>query len=79
MSIEIEKTPDPVQDLHGADMRQPVASVLALATALTEPGRPVTACGKLGQIVGQAEWLADVIHACRAAHGPPARPGCLAW
>lgn len=45
-------------------MRQPVASVLALAAAaLTEPGLPAAARGRLQQIVGQAEWLADMIQA----------------
>jgi len=43
-------------------MRQPVASVLALAgAALTEPGLPRSAGARLEQIVQQAEWLADMI------------------
>jgi signal transduction histidine kinase len=44
------------------DMRQPVAGVFALAAAaLTESGLPAAARGRLEQIVGQAEWLADMI------------------
>lgn len=46
-----KQAPDAVQDLHEAfhDMRQPVASVLALAAALTEPDPPVAVCGRLEQ------------------------------
>jgi K+-sensing histidine kinase KdpD len=45
-------------------MRQPIASVLALAAAvLTEPGLPAAARGRVEQIVGQADWLADMISA----------------
>jgi signal transduction histidine kinase len=44
-------------------MRQPVASVFALAAAaLAEPEVPTATRGRLEQIVGQAEWLADMIH-----------------
>lgn len=44
------------------DMRQPVASVFALAAAaLAEPGLPQAARARLEQIVEQAEWLADLI------------------
>lgn len=44
------------------DMRQPVASVLALAgAALSEPGLPRTVRVSLEQIVQQAERLADMI------------------
>jgi signal transduction histidine kinase len=67
VSIEAPEAPDVVQQLRETchDMRQPVASVLALAgAALTEPELPAAARGWLEQIVGQAEWLADMIHAC---------------
>jgi signal transduction histidine kinase len=65
VSIEASEAPDVVLELRETchDMRQPVASVLALAAAaLTEPGLPAAAKGRLEQIVGQAEWLADMIH-----------------
>lgn len=43
-------------------MRQPVASVLALAAAaLAEPGLPAAARARLKRIVTEAEWLADLI------------------
>ena len=43
-------------------MRQPVAGVLALATAaLDEPHVPPAALARLRLIVEQAEWLADII------------------
>ncbi len=63
------------------DMRQPVASTLALAAAaLTEPDLPAAARRRLEQIVEQAEWLADMIHDCLAAQpredpGDTGRPG----
>lgn len=66
VSIEASEAPDVVLELRETchDMRQPVASVLALAAAaLTEPGLPAAAKGRLEQIVGQAEWLADMIQA----------------
>jgi K+-sensing histidine kinase KdpD len=59
------------------DMRQPVASVFALAAvALSEPGlpQPVRAC--LEQIVDQAEWLADLIQQSLHEAGPGAPGGC---
>jgi signal transduction histidine kinase len=44
------------------DLRQPVASVLALAAAaLAEPGLGDGTRRRLEQIIGQAEWLADMI------------------
>jgi signal transduction histidine kinase len=44
------------------DMREPIASVLALtAAALAEPGLPAAARLRLEQITGQAEWLAEMI------------------
>ena len=63
------------------DMRQPVASTMALAAAaLTEPDLPAAARDRLEQIVEQAEWLADMIHACLVAHhqeepGEAGKPG----
>ena len=50
------------------DMRQPIASTMALAAAaLTEPGLPAAARDRLQQIIKQAEWLADMIHSCLTA------------
>jgi len=66
VSVEALEASDVGQQLRETchDMRQPVANVLALAAAaLTEPGLPAAARGWLEQIVGQAEWLADMIHA----------------
>ena len=51
------------------DMRQPVASVFALAAAaLAEPGLPKAACARIEEIIKQAEWLADLIQ--HALHNP---------
>lgn len=64
MSIDVREAPDVVQRLRETchDMRQPVASVFALAeAALAEPDLPAGAQKRLKQIVGQAEWLADMI------------------
>jgi signal transduction histidine kinase len=66
VSIEAHEVPDVIKHFHETchDMRQPVASVLALAVAaLAEPRLPAAARGRLEQIVGQAEWLADMIQA----------------
>lgn len=63
MSIDVHEVPDVVQQLRETchDMRQPIASVLALAAAvLTEPTLSAAARQRLEQIVGQAEWLADM-------------------
>lgn len=63
--IDVYEATDVVQQLRETchDMRQPVASVFALAAAaLAEPGLPAVARGRLEQIVGQTEWLADMIH-----------------
>ena len=52
------------------DMRQALGGVFALAgAALSEPGLPETARVRLEQIVGQAQWLADMIQECLRA-GP---------
>jgi two-component system, OmpR family, sensor histidine kinase QseC len=64
VSIEVHEASDVVQKLRETshDMRQPVASVFALAeAALAEPRLPTAARERLKQIVGQAEWLADMI------------------
>jgi signal transduction histidine kinase len=43
-------------------MRRPVASIFALATAaLAEPGLSGSTRGRLEQILGQVEWLAELI------------------
>jgi signal transduction histidine kinase len=73
LSIEAEHAPHVTQQLREAfhDMRQPVASMLALAAAaLTDPDLPAAARGRLEQIVGQAELLAEMIHGCLAVQGP---------
>ena len=58
-------------------MRQPVASVFALAAAaLAEPGLPTAACARMEEIIKQAEWLADLIqHALHSAVPGPASNG----
>lgn len=66
MSVNVHEVPDVAQQWRETchDMRQPLANVLALAAAaLTEPALPAPATGRLQQIVGQAEWLADMIQA----------------
>ncbi len=57
------------------DMRQPVASVFALAAAvLAEPGLSQAACTRMDEIIKQAEWLADLIQ--HALHTTvPGAPG----
>lgn len=65
MPIDVREAPDVVRQLCETchDMREPVATVLALtAAALAEPGLPVAARVRLEQISGQAEWLAEMIH-----------------
>jgi K+-sensing histidine kinase KdpD len=67
VAIKVENKTDMVQQLHEAfhDMRQPVAVMMALAAAaLTEPDLPAAAQHRLEQIVGQAEWLSDIIRNC---------------
>jgi signal transduction histidine kinase len=64
MSIDVSEAADAVQQLLETchDMRQPVASVFALAAvALAEPDLPAGARQRLEQIVGQATWLSDMI------------------
>ena len=67
MTIQVENKTDMVQQLRETfhDMRQPVAIMMALAAAaLTEPDLPAAAQRRLEQIVGQAEWLSDIIRNC---------------
>jgi signal transduction histidine kinase len=55
------------------DMRQPIASVLALAAAtLADPGLPPAARGRLELITEQAEWLAALVRHSLAAGGEAA-------
>lgn len=66
MSIDVHEIRDVVQQLRETchDMRQPIANVLALTAAvLTEPTLSAVARDRLKQIVGQAEWLADMTQA----------------
>jgi signal transduction histidine kinase len=61
---QVHEAPEVVQQLRDTchDMREPVASVLALTSAaLAEPGLPAAARLRLEQITGQAEWLAEMI------------------
>jgi hypothetical protein len=63
----ISGTPESVERFRETchDMRQSLASVFALvAAALTEPDVPGSVRARLEQIVGQAEWLADMIQRC---------------
>lgn len=66
---------DPRELYH--DMRQPVASVFALAAAaLAEPGIPRIARANMEEIIKQAEWLSDLIrHALHVA----APDGLTGW
>jgi two-component system sensor histidine kinase QseC len=67
LTIKVENKTDMVQQLRETfhDMRQPVAIMMALAAAaLTEPDLPAAAQLRLEQIVGQAEWLSDIIRNC---------------
>ena len=83
MSIGVENNADMIEQLRETfhDMRQPVASMMALAAAaLAESALPVAARDRLVQIVEQAEWLADMIHGCLVAHqqeepGNAGKPG----
>jgi signal transduction histidine kinase len=63
-SAELDPTPGVVDILRETchDMRQPLASMFALAAAaLAEPGLPEAAGARLEQMVEQAEWLAELI------------------
>src|SRR2546430_10321858 len=57
------------------DMRQALGGVFALAgAALAEPGLAEGTRARLEQIVGQAEWLAKLVHP-RLSHPAPAARG----
>jgi signal transduction histidine kinase len=65
---------DTVQRLRETchDMRQPVASVFALAAAaLAEPAISTSMRTRLEQIVEQTQWLADMIQQWLRAEDPP--------
>lgn len=67
MTIKVENTADMVQQLRETfhDVRQPVAIMMALASAaLTEPDLPAATRHRLEQIIEQAEWLSDMICSC---------------
>ncbi len=77
--VEVRATPALVLGLQETchDMRQPVASMFALAAAaLAEPGLPQPARVRLEQIVEQAEWLADLIQHSLHTAGPGAPGAC---
>jgi signal transduction histidine kinase len=79
-SLEAEVAPETLQGLREMchDMRQPLASVFALAgAALAEPGLPQAARARLEQIVGQAEWLADLIQHSLQTAEPGGPDACL--
>jgi K+-sensing histidine kinase KdpD len=71
LTIKVENKADMVQQLRETfhDLRQPVASTMALAAAaLTEPDLPTAAQHRLEQIIEQAEWLSDMIRNCLTTH-----------
>jgi K+-sensing histidine kinase KdpD len=78
-SVEVHVTAGPVQGLRETchDMRQPIASMFALAAAvLAEPGLPQAARARMELIVEQAEWLADLIQHSLLTAGPAAPAPC---
>jgi K+-sensing histidine kinase KdpD len=83
LSIGVESKDDTARQLRETfhDMRQPVASTMALAAAaLTEPDLPAATRGLLEQIIEQAGWLAEMIHDCLVAYhqeepGMDGKPG----
>lgn len=76
-NVDAHATPGVMEVLRETchDMRQPVASVFALAAAaMADPSLPGAARARLEQIVEQAEWLADLIqHSLQLA--APSAPG----
>ena len=57
-------------------MRQPVASILALAdAALTAATIPSAVRDRLGQVQDQAEWLAELLQHLVEPHGEPVAGG----
>jgi signal transduction histidine kinase len=78
-NADVRAAPGVVQGLRETchDMRQPVASVFALAAAaLAEPGLPQAARAHLELIVEQAEWLADLIQHSLHNAGPGGPATC---
>ncbi|SRR6266567_20405 len=78
-SVEVQATAGLVQGLRETchDMRQPIASMFALAAAaLAEPGLPQAARARLELIVEQAEWLADLIRHSLHTAAPGAQAVC---
>src|SRR6266516_7005708 len=78
-SIEVDATPGVVEVWRETchDMRQPVASMFALAAAaLAEPGLPQAARARLEQMVEQAEWLAELIQHTLQLATPDAPGAC---
>jgi signal transduction histidine kinase len=78
-SIEVDVTPGAVEVWRETchDMRQPVASMFALAAAaLAEPGLPQAARARLEQMVEQAEWLAELIQHTLQLATPDAPGAC---
>ena len=78
-NAEVDATPGVVEILRETchDMRQPVASMFALAAAaLAEPGLPQAARARLEQMVEQAEWMADLIQHSLQLAAPDAPGAC---
>jgi K+-sensing histidine kinase KdpD len=70
LTTELEKKTDTVQQLREIfhDLRQPVASMTALAAAaLTESDLPAAVRHRLEKIIEQAGWLSDIIGGCLTA------------
>lgn len=56
------------------DMRQPIATILMLATAASlEPGAPPRVQQYLDEITGQATWISDMVHTM-LHHAPTVEP-----
>jgi C4-dicarboxylate-specific signal transduction histidine kinase len=78
-NVDVQAGPEFAQGLRETchDMRQPVASVFALAAAvLAEPGLPQAARARVELIVEQAEWLADLIQHSLHGAGPGGSATC---
>jgi C4-dicarboxylate-specific signal transduction histidine kinase len=62
--VGLEPKPSDVDRLYEIchDMRQPVASIIALAeAALSHAAVPMSVRSRLGQVMEQAEWLGDLL------------------
>jgi K+-sensing histidine kinase KdpD len=76
---EVDATPGVVETLRDNchDMRQPLASMFALAAAaLAEPSLPPGARARLQQMTEQAEWLAELIQHSLQLAAPDAPGAC---